>query len=200
MKYITIRDYAEQKRVTYEAVRQQVARYRDELKEHIVYQGKTQMLDEYAIGFLDERRASNPVVVLDEERKEEIDDLKKQVELLTKQLMANQQEMIELQKESRTLLEQKNEAQLLLTKNEQKVADYDRTYEAWANANMQRINAESEVAKLRQEKQNIEYNFNNLMEQSRKINEEQEAKIQQLENMTPKEFKKWKKAQKKQGV
>lgn len=193
MKYITIKEYSEQKRVTYEAVRQQVVRYRDELKEHIIYQGKTQMLDEFAIEFLDERRSSNPVVVLDEERKDEIEVLKKEVEVLREELIAHKDRIIYLQNESRELLEAKQEAQLLLAKNEQKVADYDRTYEAWFETNNQKIKAEHEINDLRQEKQNVEWNYNMLLNQTRIQSEEYEAKIQELENMTPREFKKYKK-------
>lgn len=196
---ISIKDYASRKSVSYEAVRKQVVRYKDELDEHITVVNRTQYLDQFAVEFLDRKRAESPIIVQEEARIDEIEELKAKVEALTNQLLTNQQKLVELQDIRVNLIEQNNQQQLLIAKNEQKVADYDRTYEAWANANMQRINAESEAEKLRQEKQNVEHNFNTLMEQSRQINAEQEAKIQQLENMTPREFKKYKKQLKKEG-
>lgn len=196
---ISIKDYANRKSVSYEAVRKQVVRYKDELDEHITVVNRTQYLDQYAVEFLDRKRAESPIIVQEEARNDEIEELKAKVEALTNQLLTNQQKLVELQDIRVNLLEQNNQQQLLIAKNEQKVADYDRTYEAWANANMQRINAESEAEKLRQEKQNVEYNFNTLMEQSKQINAEQEAKIQRLENMTPREFKKYKKQLRKEG-
>lgn len=196
---ISIKDYASRKSVSYEAVRKQVVRYKDELDGHITVVNRTQYLDRYAVEFLDRKRAESPIIVQEEARTDEIEELKAKVEALTNQLLANQQKLVELQDIRVNLIEQNNQQQLLIAKNEQKVADYDRTYEAWANANMQKIAAEGEVEKLRQEKQNVEDNFTALMEQSRRINAEQEAKIQKLEKMTPREFRKYKKQLKKEG-
>ena len=36
MDYITLKEYAEKKHISYEAVRKQVIRYQDELKDHII--------------------------------------------------------------------------------------------------------------------------------------------------------------------
>lgn len=43
---VSIRDYAKMNNVSYEAIRQQVKRYEDELNGHIIKQNRTQFLDD----------------------------------------------------------------------------------------------------------------------------------------------------------
>ena len=43
---ITIRDYAKENNVSYEAIRKQIKRYEDELNGHIIKQNRTQFLDD----------------------------------------------------------------------------------------------------------------------------------------------------------
>lgn len=62
---ISIKDYAKENGVTYEAVRQQVKRYHQELAGHIHIQGRTQYLDDVAVAILNSHRSVNPVVVYD---------------------------------------------------------------------------------------------------------------------------------------
>ena len=52
MVLISIKDYAKNNRISYEAVRQQVKRYSAELAGHIVKDGRQQFLDEEAVLFL----------------------------------------------------------------------------------------------------------------------------------------------------
>ena len=63
----SLKDYANEHRISYEAVRKQVVRYEKELEGHITKQGKKQFLDDYAVNFLDERRNNNVVTVLSED-------------------------------------------------------------------------------------------------------------------------------------
>ena len=76
MKTVSLKDYAEQKRVSYEAVRQQVIRYKKELGNHIIRDGRQQFLDEEAVAFLDEKRQKNPVTVIQQDKNEQIEALK----------------------------------------------------------------------------------------------------------------------------
>ena len=48
MDVISIKEFAQNRGVTYEAVRKQVAKYEEELRDHIVKRGRVQYLDEYA--------------------------------------------------------------------------------------------------------------------------------------------------------
>lgn len=88
MGLTTLKDYADRNNVTYEAVRSQVARYREELGEHIVKDGRQQFLDAYAVAFLDDHRARNPVVVYNASKDEEIERLRLENEQLLKKVAA----------------------------------------------------------------------------------------------------------------
>ena len=69
---ISIRDYADSKGVSYEAVRKQTKRYSEELAEHLHKQGRTQYLDDYAVSFLDSKRAESPIILIQADKDEEI--------------------------------------------------------------------------------------------------------------------------------
>ena len=56
MKVMTIKEFAEDQKVSYEAIRKQLVRYQKELKDHISVTGRTQYLDEWAVDFLKKRR------------------------------------------------------------------------------------------------------------------------------------------------
>lgn len=78
MSLTTLKDYAASNHISYEAIRQQVVRYRAELGDHIVKDGRQQFLDDDAVAFLDGRRAKNPVVVYNASKDEELDRLKQE--------------------------------------------------------------------------------------------------------------------------
>lgn len=82
MNVISLRDYAAQKGITYEAVRQQVIRYKDELEGHIIKDGRQQFLDEEAISFLDSKRQKNPVAIIQQNKDDELEMLRQQKEAL----------------------------------------------------------------------------------------------------------------------
>jgi len=76
MNVITLKDYADQKNVSYEAVRKQVARYANELGDHIIKDGRQQFLDEEAVAFLDSKRQKNPVVIYQQDKDDTIEQLR----------------------------------------------------------------------------------------------------------------------------
>lgn len=85
MNVISLKDYAKNNNVTYEAVRQQVVRYKTELESHIIVDGRQQFLDEEAVAFLDAKRQKNPVVIVQQDKDELIEALRNEKEtLLTK--------------------------------------------------------------------------------------------------------------------
>lgn len=105
MEMISIADYAKGQNVTYEAVRKQVVRYSAELKDHVIRKGRKQFLDEWAVNFLTERRRENPVILVSQDKTEEIEQLTDQVEALKNELLKAQQQIIELQGASQKLIE-----------------------------------------------------------------------------------------------
>ena len=77
---ISIKDYAGDSGVSYEAVRRQIKRYSEELDGHIRTEGRTQYLDEVAVAFLDSHRAKAPLAIGDVETERELEYYKKQAE------------------------------------------------------------------------------------------------------------------------
>ena len=123
---ITIRDYAKENNVSYEAIRKQIKRYEDELNGHIIKQNRTQFLDDIAVAILDQHRRENPVIIvnqdtdyrlkqLEDENKNLLikvaqqadkisqlnEDLKNKIEQMTSLMLEN--------KEKTSLLEQKKD-------------------------------------------------------------------------------------------
>lgn len=104
---VTIKEYALQKGISYEAVRAQIHRYSDELAGLIEKQGRTQFLTDEAVAFLDAKRASNPVVIKDMALDAELDRLKAEKEALLLKV-ATLQEMLLAEKDKVILLTENN--------------------------------------------------------------------------------------------
>lgn len=90
---LSIKEYAQKQRVSYEAVRKQVNRYREELGDHIIKQGKKQFLDEEAEAFLDEKRRGSPIIVLEKAKDDRIEELEDANEKLKEELLRTQKEL-----------------------------------------------------------------------------------------------------------
>ena len=95
---ISIKDYAAQHGITYEAARQQISRYFEReiegfrLADHVSKVGRTQYLDDDAVDFLNRRRASNPVIIQQEGRGETIERLRARIDDLQTRLITVQDE------------------------------------------------------------------------------------------------------------
>ncbi len=110
----TIKEYAERKNVTYEAIRKQVTRYSKELKGHIIKKGRLQYLDEEAIQFLDAKRTESLIVVKEVTKNEEIQRLQADKEMLLvkvaelQELLLKEKDQVkQLQQDKIELLEEK---------------------------------------------------------------------------------------------
>lgn len=97
MGVMSIKDYARARKISYEAARQQVKRYADELAGHITRQNRTQYLDDYAVSLLDDHRQQNPVVVINQDRDEEIERLRTDNKALLQQIAALQDRLLTAQ-------------------------------------------------------------------------------------------------------
>ena len=60
---VTLKDYAESRGISYEAVRKQVSRHREALDGHITKRGKTQLLDDEGVAYLDEHRSDKVIMM-----------------------------------------------------------------------------------------------------------------------------------------
>lgn len=98
MGVMSIKSYAKARNISYEAARQQVVRYAEELDGHITRQNRTQYLDDYAVELLDEHRQQNPVVVINQDRDEELKKLRDENKTLMQRVMLLQDELLEAQR------------------------------------------------------------------------------------------------------
>lgn len=135
---VTLKEYAKNQNISYEAVRKQVARYKESLTDHIVVSGKTQYLDEYAVKFLDGKRAVNAVHIIEHDKDEQIEDLKMQNENLRIKIMELQEQLIkskdQLLERDQQLIELKDQLYLLTTKAEEDTeTEVDQTEEIGGN-------------------------------------------------------------------
>ena len=107
---ITIKDYAKQKGVSYEAIRKQIKRYEDELEGHLVKQNRFLMLDDEAVQFLDSKRSENPVIVYEQNKDEELEQLRHENKVLLIQLNTVQHQLGKVQQK---LIAEMNTTKLL---------------------------------------------------------------------------------------
>lgn len=104
---MTIREYSEEQKVSYEAIRAQVVRYRDELSGHITVTNRVQYLDDWAIQFLNERRREHPVTVVNTAKNDEIDELKNEIDTLKAKIFELQEQQIRAQAKIEALKDEK---------------------------------------------------------------------------------------------
>jgi chromosome segregation ATPase len=116
-----MQEYANKHHISYEAVRKQVKRYGKELEGHITRQNRTQYLDDFAVGFLTEKRQQSPIIIVEKAKEEELAESKKQIESLKATIMELQSQLntskdriLELQEEKMGLIEERGKNQLLL--------------------------------------------------------------------------------------
>lgn len=115
---ITLREYAKNKGISYEAVRKQVVRYRLELEGHITKVKKTQYLDEEAVLFLDSKRQENPIIIQQTDISEEIERLKNENKALLLKVATLQDELLKEKDQVKNL--QLEKIELLETKKTKK--------------------------------------------------------------------------------
>ena len=107
---ITIKDYAKQKGVSYEAIRKQIKRNEDELAGHLVKQNRFLMLDDEAVQFLDSKRSENPVIVYEQNKDEELEQLRHENKVLLIQMNTVQDQLGKVQQK---LIAEMNTTKLL---------------------------------------------------------------------------------------
>lgn len=113
---ITIKDYAKQKGVSYEAIRKQIKRYEDELEGHLVKQNRFLMLDDEAVRFLDSKRSENPVIVYEQNKDEELEKLRHENKVLLIQMNTVQDQLGKVQQK---LIAEMNTTKLLTSEKVQ---------------------------------------------------------------------------------
>lgn len=146
MNVISLKDYAKQNNISYEAVRKQVVRYADELGAHIIRDGRQQFLDEEAVTFLDAKRQKNPVAIIQMDKDERIEDLQRQLDVAKNLIIELQEERNKLKDEKYALEQETAKIALLEADNK---AQRDKIAEAEQKA----LEANSEAYRAKEELQ-----------------------------------------------
>lgn len=146
MNVISLKDYAKRNNISYEAVRQQVVRYKDDLDAHIIRDGRQQFLDEEAVAFLDAKRQKNPVAIIQMDKDERIEDLQRQLDVAKNLIIELQDERNKL-KDEKYALEQENLKIALLE------ADNKAQKDKIAEAEQKALEANSEAYRAKEELQ-----------------------------------------------
>lgn len=145
MNVISLKDYAAQKNISYEAVRQQVVRYKDELAGHVIRDGRQQFLDEEAVAFLDAKRQKNPVAIIQMDKDEQIEDLRLEREQLLHKIAAQADrisELAEWKAENAMLIAGAEQSRLALQASQEEKDALQRDYAQAAEA-LEQMRAEA---------------------------------------------------------
>lgn len=164
----TIRDYAREHNVSYEAIRKQIAKSREDLEGHIITKGKTKYLDDFAVEYLDQRRKESPVSVVHWEETEVVRALRDQIDALKNELMTTQKRVIELQSDNQLMIEAKTKYDLLLESSNEKSATIESLREDLTDARKERDEARADADQIRKE-------ADQAKERSEKLKRERDA-------------------------
>lgn len=153
---ITIKEYARNQNVSYEAIRKQLKRYASELDGHIIRQGRQQLLDDHAIDFLNTKRQENPIIVVNQENSEYIKELENKVSALQALLVQRNEDLQKVQNLADTRLLESSKAkylekdverlELALNRSENDIKQKDDELHL---VKQQLLNKENELNKLR---------------------------------------------------
>lgn len=119
----SIRQIAEEQGCSYEGIRRLVAKYHVELRPHISRVNKTQYIDEEGYEFLKSKRRESPLVLLNEDKNEQLERYKAEADLFKTKLMEAQQQIIELQQAKLEATEARIKYELLQESHERVLED-----------------------------------------------------------------------------
>ena len=151
MNVISLKEYAKNNHISYEAVRQQVVRYAEELGEHIVKDGRQQFLDEEAVAFLDGKRQKNPVVIYQANKDEEIERLENQNKELLIEIANLQKQLLKVQEQNHQLHLESGKMQLLQAENDAVKQRAEQAEERARAAEQDRVAVEEALEQMRKE-------------------------------------------------
>lgn len=148
MNVVTLRDYAKQNNISYEAVRKQVVRYKKELEGHLIKDGRQQFLDEEAVAFLDAKRQKNPVAIIQMDKDETIEELKAQLDLAKNKIIDLQEQRDKLKDEKRNLELENAKIVLLEAENGKKDEILEEERKTRQTAEMELTEARKKIEEL----------------------------------------------------
>ena len=136
---ITVKEFAKKQHRTVQAVYQSIDRYKIQLDGHIQKIGRTSYLDDDAVAFLESKREQNPVVIYQQDKDEELEQLRKNADVM-KAKIAELQEKINKGQENYIALQAENaELRALPAETEKKLAVAEVELKTLTRRSMKRI-------------------------------------------------------------
>lgn len=145
MSVISMREYAIKHGITYQAVWKTANKYMDELEGHISTQNRTKYLDEEAQAFLDEKRKVNPIVIVEEASRDEIEKLKAELDERDALIRELQSRIIDLQDDKILLIQDSANAQKYLEDSERKDQELLKAHEELTDTKIKLAEAQKEA-------------------------------------------------------
>lgn len=152
MTVMSLKDYAKEHHISYEAVRQQVKRYKKDLEGHLIRDGRQQFLDEEAVAFLDAKRAKNPVAIINISKDEALEAVKEKYTAILESHTALQKEMSALQQENYRLVSENAKIALLEADNEAARLKAEEAAKNAQKASQELLEAQQRIAELENRK------------------------------------------------
>lgn len=109
VKVLKIKEFAIQEGVTTQAVYKLLKTHAEALEGHILKTKKGQLLDEYAVSYLQEKMIGNNIVVADRSIQEELDKVKAELKAMQDELIVKNQLLINSQNQYLQLEASRNE-------------------------------------------------------------------------------------------
>ena len=172
---MTIREYARQRSVSYEAIRKQINRCQKDLEGHITTKGQTKYLDEYAVEYLDQRRSERPVSVVHWEETEVVKALRDQIDALKNELMTTQKRLIDAQSENQLLIEAKTKYDLLLESSNEKTATIETLREDLTESRKTSDQLRDDLKSARDETDQLRKQADEAKERAEKLKKERDT-------------------------
>ena len=151
MEFMTLKQYADSRNVSYEAVRRQVVKYRKEIADHIVRKDGVQYLDQDAIAFLSEKRRASPLVVVHETNTEKITELEAEIEALRAKLMTSQDETVQAQRKLLEIQDTAREAVEAKTRYDILLEDHQHTRDELYQVKTERDQIRTELDQMKED-------------------------------------------------
>ena len=122
---LSVKEYADKQGVTIQAIYQSLKRQENQerLKGHIFMEHGKKMLDDYAVGVLDESRKQNPVVIMQVNDSERLADLEEQNKKLTAAVVELQDKLLQKQEiiesvQNKLIQAKENELQIIASQGD----------------------------------------------------------------------------------
>lgn len=152
----TVKEYAEMKGVSHQAVYKMLQVHKDELEDYIIKRGRTRFLTDDAIAILEKYRESNPVIVDQVHSRERIEELENTIKQMLVRENELQREIAANNKELREMAELRATQAKLIAEAEANVFLLEERTEELEQTRRENANLKAQLSMAEEEKEQIQ--------------------------------------------